>query len=123
MSNNNIVNILLILTSIFCSSTAQILLKVGINQIGNKITNISEFLIKAAFTPHVIAGISLYISALLFWVLALRRVDVSYAYPFTSLGFVLVLLLSSIWLQESLNLDRIIGIIFILIGIIYIARS
>jgi uncharacterized membrane protein len=99
------------------------MLKVGTNQIGNKITSISEFFIKAAFTPQVLAGVSLHVGALLFWLLALRRVDVSYAYPFISLGFVFVLFMSAVWLQESINLQRITGVIFILIGIVYVARS
>ena len=122
MSNNSL-NIFLILLSIVCSSTAQIMLKVGTNQIGNQITGIFDFLLKAALTPQVITGVSLHVGALLFWLLALRRVDVSYAYPFISLGFVFVLLMSAFWLRESINLERITGVIFILIGIVYVARS
>ncbi len=120
---NQSLNIFLIITSIFCSSTAQIMLKVGASLIVNKVTTIPEFFIKAALTPQVIAGVSLHVGALIFWLLALRQVDVSYAYPFISLGFVFVLLMSALWLRESINLERVIGIIFILIGIIYVARS
>jgi uncharacterized membrane protein len=99
------------------------MLKVGTNRIGNEISNVFDFLLKAASTPQVIAGVSLHVGALLFWLLALRRVDVSYAYPFISLGFVFVLFMSAIWLRESINLERIIGVIFILMGIVYVARS
>lgn len=120
---NNLFNLILILTSIICSSTAQIMLKIGTNRIGNDISSIVSFFIKAITTPQIIAGVSLHVGALLFWLLALRRVDVSYAYPFISLGFVFVLLMSAIWLQETVSLDRIIGVILILMGIIYVARS
>ncbi|WP_396231685.1 EamA family transporter [Geminocystis sp. GBBB08] len=123
MSSLNLFNVSLIILSIICSSTAQIMLKIGTNRIGNQISNIVDFFLKAASTPQIIAGVSLHVGALLFWLLALRRVDVSYAYPFISLGFVFVMFMSAIWLRETVSLDRIIGVILILMGIIYVARS
>lgn len=125
MENNNLnlFNLSLIIISIICSSTAQIMLKIGTNRIGNDISSIISFFIKAATTPQIILGVSLHVGALLFWLLALRRVDVSYAYPFISLGFVFVMFMSAIWLRETVSLDRIIGVILILMGIIYVARS
>ena len=57
------------------------------------------------------------------WLLALRKVDISYAYPFIALGFVLVLGLSSWFLDERLNAARLLGVALIVGGVFCVARS
>ncbi|NNF16364.1 MAG: EamA family transporter, partial [Gammaproteobacteria bacterium] len=61
--------------------------------------------------------------ALIAWLYVLKQVDVSYAYPFISLGFVFVLLISYQFFNETINLYKIAGIMSIILGVFLISRS
>ena len=53
----------------------------------------------------------------------MTKFDISYAYPFTMLGFVAVLALSALLLGESFNMYKIIGCLIIVIGVIITSRG
>jgi len=55
--------------------------------------------------------------------MALSRVDLSFAYPFLSVSYVLVLLAGYFWFGEAVNAYRIIGITLICFGTLFVARS
>jgi undecaprenyl phosphate-alpha-L-ara4N flippase subunit ArnE len=55
--------------------------------------------------------------------MALRLLDVSIAFPASSLCFVFVGLLSKFWLQEQVGLERWVGLGFILGGVVLIGLS
>ena len=57
------------------------------------------------------------------WMAAMTKFDLSYAYPFMSLSFVLVLILSALFFHETVTLAKVLGIIFIMAGIITGARG
>jgi multidrug transporter EmrE-like cation transporter len=57
------------------------------------------------------------------WMAAMTKFDLSFAYPFMSLSFVLVLIFSGTFFHEPINLPKIIGIIFIMCGIIISAQG
>lgn len=61
--------------------------------------------------------------AALCWMAAMTKFDLSFAYPFMSLSFVLVLILSSTFFYEPINLPKIIGMICIIGGIIISAQG
>jgi uncharacterized membrane protein len=61
--------------------------------------------------------------AVFFWFYALSRVDLSFAYPFASLSFVIVIILSQFILGESVSLSRWIAVAVICFGIILLAKS
>ena len=69
------------------------------------------------FDPFVFSGlVATFISGLC-WMATMSKLEIGYAYPFTSLGFVLVVLLSGLLFGESLNAWRIWGVILIVAGI------
>jgi len=53
----------------------------------------------------------------------LARSDVSYAYPFVSLGFVFTSLYAFVALHEPLQAGRVGGIALIVLGVFFVARS
>jgi multidrug transporter EmrE-like cation transporter len=55
--------------------------------------------------------------------MALSRVDISYAYPFLSVSYVLVLIASHYLFGEVINPARVTGIALICAGTIFVARS
>ena len=61
--------------------------------------------------------------AALFWLAALRSMDLSYAYPFMALSFVLVLLLSAVVFGEPLTTVKVVGVILICAGVALSAQS
>ncbi len=52
-----------------------------------------------------------------FWLAVLYRMEVSQAYPFLGLGYVLVLLASRFWLGEHVSRGRWFGVVLIMAGI------
>jgi drug/metabolite transporter (DMT)-like permease len=115
---------LLILLSVACSSLAHLAFKLGVNGVESAISGSNRLFVAAlAGNPYVLGGLLLHAAALGTWLLALRRVDISYAYPFIALGFVLVLGLSAWFLDERLTTARVIGVAFIIGGVFCVARS
>jgi len=52
-----------------------------------------------------------------FWLAVLYRMEVSQAYPYLGLGYVLVLLASRFWLGEHISRGRWFGVVLIVVGI------
>ena len=64
--------------------------------------------------------ISVFVAALLAsltWGAALTRFELSFAYPFMALSFVLVLLLSVAFFAEALTVAKLVGVLLIVAGI------
>ena len=61
--------------------------------------------------------------ATIFYLLALSKLPLSIAYPMLSSGYVLVVLLSKIFLKEEVSLKRWLGVFIIMIGIFVIFNS
>ncbi|MGH6934018.1 MAG: EamA family transporter [Dongiaceae bacterium] len=116
---------LLILLSVALSSLAHLSFKVGVNSIeaGAGAGIGRGYGLALAANPYVWLGIILHVAALAAWLFGLRKLDLSYAYPFISLGFVLVLLVSATVLDERLNAARILGVALIVAGVFFVARS
>lgn len=67
--------------------------------------------------PFVFTGLVATFASGLCWMATMSKLEISYAYPFTSLGFVAVVLLSYILFGEALNAWRIIGVLLIVAGV------
>ena len=69
------------------------------------------------FDPFIFSGlVATFISGLC-WMATMSKLEIGYAYPFTSLGFILVVVLSHVLFGESLNAWRVWGVILIVAGI------
>ena len=60
---------------------------------------------------------------LLVWFFALSRADLSLVYPIGSMQYVLVLISARVFLKEKINSLKIVGTLFIILGILLITRS
>ena len=81
------------------------------------------FLIKLLLDPWIFSGFLAAFIASIFWMAAMSKFDISFAYPFMSLAFVLVIILSVILLHEPLSWQKLLGMILIVLGIIITSRS
>jgi multidrug transporter EmrE-like cation transporter len=73
--------------------------------------------INILFDRFIILSIFLVFLSGIGWIATMSKLETSFAYPFTSLGYVLVLVLSHFLFGESMNAYKIMGIVFIIIGI------
>lgn len=86
---------------------------------GNKL----KFLISLLCDPLIFSGFFAAFLASLAWMAAMTKFDLSHAYPFMSLNFVVVLLLSGWLLSEPITLQKMLGIGLIVIGTLVAARG
>jgi multidrug transporter EmrE-like cation transporter len=77
-------------------------------------------MIKLCFTPYLFTGLILYTVSTILWLIALSRCPLNFAYPFTAVTFVLVILLSSLILHEPLPIARMVGMGIIICGILVV---
>lgn len=81
------------------------------------------FLARLLLNPWVISGMAAGFGAMLCWLAAMTKFQLSYAYPFMSLAFVLVLILS-VWLfGESLTLAKVTGVLLVILGVAIASRG
>ena len=74
-------------------------------------------LFTVVFDPFVFSGLVATFVSGLCWMATMSKLEISYAYPFTSLGFVAVVLLSAMLFGESLNAWRLVGVLLIVVGV------
>jgi drug/metabolite transporter (DMT)-like permease len=118
--------ILYILVSVFFSTVGQLLLKSGMNKLGSVTLSLDQLFLtlwRMVTNPGVFFGLSLYLVGTIFWLAALSRVDLSYAYPFASLSYVVMLIASWMMFDEKITLARIIGTVIICAGVFLIYRD
>ena len=81
------------------------------------IEGLTPLLQRILLDPWFLGAMALYVLATLLWIMALRDMDLSRAYPFTALAFALVPLGAALFYGESLDLRYFAGLSFILVGI------
>lgn len=122
----NIKIFFLILVSVSLSALAQVTLKAGMS--GERVQAALprgglEMAWVIASDIYVIGGLLLYALGAVLWLLVLARLDVSFAYPFVGIGFLLTMLFGVLLLGESLNANRILGTLLVAAGIVFVSRS
>ena len=115
-----------ILAGVLLNALAQLLLKAGTNAVGRfdiSAQNIVPVGLKLAFEPHILGGVACYVVSLVVWLVGLSRVDVSVAYPMLSIGYVINAVAAWYLFGESLTAQKLIGIGFIVAGVVLVTRS
>jgi drug/metabolite transporter (DMT)-like permease len=118
--------IVYILISVLGGAVGQVLLKRGMSGMGPltlSVNKLPSILFGMGTNPFVVIGLIVYVGSTVFWLTALSRVDLSYAYPFASLSYVAMLIASWQIFHEDISLLRLAGSFVILMGVILISRS
>ncbi|MCC6455140.1 MAG: multidrug resistance protein [Caldilineaceae bacterium] len=115
----------LILLSIITSVAGQTVIKIGVSQPGTEAaaTGLLPLLNIIIRSPLVLLGLVLYGIGALAWIAVLSRVNLSVAYPFLALNYVLVIFSSQFLLGEHVPALRWLGALVICGGILLVARS
>ena len=115
-----------ILISVLAGAVGQILLKKGMTMNGAVTLSPGQLpstLWRIATNPYVVIGLIIYVCGTVFWLAALSRVDLSYAYPFASLSYVIMLAASWMLFHENITPVRLAGTLIVALGVLVISRS
>ena len=123
----NLALITLIMCSVLLSAFAQITLKIGMSNpiIQHAIASSSALTViqSVCTNMYVIGGLGLYFASAAVWLFVLAKVDVSFAYPFVGLGFVVTMLLAFFINGEVLSTTKVVGTLCIALGVAIMAQG
>ena len=77
-----------------------------------------QFLALLLLNPWVISAFAAALLASMSWMAAMTRLQLSHAYPFMSLAFILVLVASGVLFQEPITAPKVIGIVLVVLGLV-----
>ncbi|MDR1045919.1 MAG: EamA family transporter [Candidatus Adiutrix sp.] len=83
----------------------------------------AAFIFRLLLTPWVITAMVCTFFSGISWLIAMTKFEISYAYPWMSLNYVLVMSLGALLLGESLGPNKILGTLLIMGGIIVLTRT
>lgn len=118
--------ILYILISVLGSAVGQLLLKKGMNAMGPVTLSLNQILPviwQMATNLNVFFGLVIYLIGTVFWLAALSRVDLSFAYPFASFQYIIMLVASWMMFDEKITVSRLIGTAIIGVGVFLISSN
>jgi drug/metabolite transporter (DMT)-like permease len=119
----------LILVSVTLAAVAQLTLKHGMNVVtgnGTEPLSLSDPLAtvkRIVLTPSVWIGLMIFAVSAAVWLLVLSRVSLSFAYPFASLTYVLILVFDRFVLHQPISGLRYAGVALIIAGLFLISRT
>lgn len=119
-----------IIVSILAGAAAQLMMKVGIQQLSPLHFHLEGFLASQTIPPllpvaWVGLGVFFYLVAVLLWLKVLGELPLSVAYPLLSLGYIIVYFGAYFLpaLEESFTRQKTLGIALIVIGVVVIASK
>ena len=117
---------LYIFGTILCTVYGQLIIKWQMAKAGSLPHVFSEkviFLLHMFLNPWILSAFLSAFVASLCWMAAMTKLDLSHAYPFISLSFVFVLVLSGLFFHEAVTLPKLLGALLIMTGIIVGAQG
>ena len=115
------------LISIGMSAVAQVLFKVGMSAgavRGALAEGSAAGVIRTvALSPWVLGGLAMYGLGTVLWLGVLSRAELSQAYPFVGLSFVLTAIFGAVLFHDAFSPSRIAGIAAIVVGVWLVGRS
>lgn len=120
----NLTIIVLICLNVVFNATANILIKTAMNKLaGVKLNSLTVIFSQLILNPVFILGCVSFGMSLLFYSFVLQKVNVSFAYPITVGGsIILVSFVSMLLLHEKIKATQVAGVAVILAGITLIMR-
>jgi multidrug transporter EmrE-like cation transporter len=117
----------LILASVTLAAVAQVTLKAGMNHVtdanGGQLAIDGDSLKQIAQQVLVWAGLAIFAVSAVLWLFALSRANLSFAYPFAALGYVIIVIASILFLDEHVQPITWVGVVLIISGIVLIAQG
>lgn len=77
----------------------------------------SLFLLRLLLNPWIISALAAAFLAAVCWMGAMTRLQLSQAYPFMALTFILVTLLAGVFFSEPVTLPKLVGLALVVLGL------
>lgn len=126
-TGSTVISIALLLVSVVFATAGQLTLKAAMESIGRigtaQVSDATQTLARAVKEPLLWIGLVLFGISALFWLVVLSRVDLSLAYPFVGVSYVVVVALARFLFNEQVPTLRWIGVSVIALGIALIGLS
>ena len=87
------------------------------------LADLAKFWLKLIIDPWVLSGLFSAFIASVAWMATLTKFELSYAYPFMSLSFVVVFFMSVLLFNELITLPKVVGLLLVIVGLIILARG
>ncbi len=117
-----------ILFTVALSACAQLALKLGVTS-GKVISSIDEhargfeLLWSVITTPMIWLGLFIYGFSVVLWLWVLSKTELSVAYPFVGISFIITMVFGAFILNEGVTPMRIAGTVLVSLGCVLIGRS
>lgn len=116
----------LILFTVTLSACAQLALKMGADSPAMKealSSGLFDAVFAAALSPLIWTGLMIYGLSVALWVWVLSKVDLTIAYPFVGISFLITMAFGAFILDENITNLRILGTLLIAGGCVLVAQS
>ena len=115
---------LVLLAAILCSVVGQFSLKAGAKILGPiGAANLVEKVMSMATQPLIVAGLALYAVSSIGFIVVLSRANISIVSPLLSISYLFTVLGGKIVFNEPLPPLRLVGVGFIMTGVIFVLRG
>ena len=117
----------MLVVSVVFAVAGQFTLKSAMNEVGRigatEIAAAGDTIVRTLKEPRLWLGLTLFGVSALFWLVVLSRVDLSVAYPFVGLSYIIVVLFSRLFLNEQVTALRWLGVVVVAVGIAIVGLS
>jgi multidrug transporter EmrE-like cation transporter len=115
-----------ILATIFFTVYSQLVMRYQVLKAGPLPPDIFgklSFVGQLFLNPWVLSSILATLLAGISWMLTMSRFEISYAYPWIGLNFVLMLLFGVFLFDESISITKVMGTLMVIAGVLVIAKG
>lgn len=122
---NKLIDHIYIVSTLLFTVYSQVVMRWQVSRAGDLPVDLMgkvHFIEQQFLNPWVLSSIIATFLSGISWMMVMSRFEISYAYPWVSLNFVLMLLLGSIFFGESFTATKALGTLLIILGILVIVR-
>lgn len=120
------VTLVIVVLAVTLSACAQLALKVGVsksNVVAAFEVGAFDGIVVAIMSPMVWLGLGIYAVSVAMWLWVLSKMELSVAYPFVGLSFVITMAFGAYFLGENVTPIRLLGTLLIASGCILVGQS
>lgn len=115
-----IMSYLYVLLTILLTVYGQIVIKWQVLKVGSLPQGTSDkilFMLQLLLNPWIVSALAAAFLASFFWMAAMTKLQLSHAYPFMGLTFVVVMLASGFFFHEPITTLKVVGVVLIVLGL------
>lgn len=123
-TNVTLTSLALLLFAVGSAACGQVMLKYGMQSAVKRAAESKGSLaIAAATSPWILVGLTVFALSAVAWLTTLSRVPLSVAYPFNAVGYLAILTMSVVVLNEKANIWTWIGTLCVVGGLVMVVTT